>query len=103
MNARAQVVLGGGEGSVKAIACGFDDLPIEAFHGRSHKVVVASQDGLHRLRKLLPKPGAAFQVCKQKGQCRWRGRRRIISCHSFLNLPASLPATHSKPNWVSPA
>jgi hypothetical protein len=58
-----------GEGSVKAIAGCFDDLPVAAFNCRSHKVVVASQDGFHRFWKLLPQPGTAFQICKQKGHC----------------------------------
>jgi hypothetical protein len=55
---------------VKAIAGGFNDLSAAGFHCCSHKVIVASKDSLHGLGKLLLQLRTAFQICKQKGQCR---------------------------------
>ncbi len=81
LNARPQAVLGGGESGVKAVAGAFDHLPVGAFHGCPHELVVAGQDGLHRLRKLLPQPGAAFQVRKKESQRRRGQRRRVCFCH----------------------
>src|SRR5204862_3479475 len=65
--------------SVEGIADGLEDGAAVGFNRGADQIVVAGQGVAHRLRELLPEPGAALDVGEQEG-ARRRGQGDAPGC-----------------------